>query len=523
MDNPLILAFDVGTQNVRAMLIDNHGNVEDIEKIAYDNPYYSKETGWAEQSCDYYWDNMCHASRVLRSRNEQAYASRLIGVTLTAIRDTIVCVDKKYEPLRDAILWLDNRQTEYDRDFPLFLRLIYKITGMYKTACVQRSSSACNWIMNHESELWKRTHKLMMLPGYLTCRLTGNPADSTANMIGHIPFDAHTFDWMKKGNIKRKVFDIPNPKLVDLVDPGSLLGGITGEASLDTGIPEGVPVYATGSDKGCETLGLSVTSMEKASLSFGTTATVQMTTRDYIEPQRLIPPFPAVIKGFLNPEVEINKGYWLVNWFLNEFAEDKIEEAKEKGVDPEDLLNSQLKDVPPGSGGIIFQPYFTPGLNNPLAKGAVIGLSENVTKAHLYRSIIEGINFALTEGLENIEKNANVKVTELYAAGGGSKSNEILQITADMFGRPVKRIQTSEAAGLGAAMIGFNAAGVFENIDEAVEKMVHVKDTFEPDEKAHEIYESIYSGVFVKILGKLLPLYQKEKELERQFKPGEGK
>ena len=100
-------------------------------------------------------------------------------------------------------------------------------------------------------------------------------------------------------------------------------------------------------------------------------------------------------------------------------------------------------------------------------------------------------------------------------AGGGSKSDEICQITADMFGLPVKRIQTHEACGLGASIAGFVAMKEFKNYEEAMEAMVHVKDVFEPNVEAHKQYEAIYRQIYRKIYSHLLPLYKKIKILSK--------
>ncbi|WP_322413310.1 FGGY-family carbohydrate kinase, partial [Clostridium perfringens] len=147
------------------------------------------------------------------------------------------------------------------------------------------------------------------------------------------------------------------------------------------------------------------------------------------------------------------------------------------------MLNERLKEIPPGCNGLIFQPYFTPGVVMPKARGAIIGFSDIHTRTHIYRAIIEGINFALLDGMRTIERRGKLKVDKVFVAGGGSRSDKICQITANMFGIPVCRIQTHEASGLGSSIVAFISKGVFSNIDEAVEAMVHIKDEFIPDMK----------------------------------------
>ncbi|MEG0166247.1 MAG: FGGY-family carbohydrate kinase, partial [Ruthenibacterium sp.] len=472
----------------------------------------SPQPGWAEQDADFYWNSLCEVSRGLK---EQAGAlwNDAIAMSVTAIRDTAVCVDEHGHPLRPAILWVDKREAHGLPRISPSAKAAFTAVGMYESVKLQRRMSSCNWVRVNEPEIWKKTHKFLMLATYLKYKLTGHYVDSCADLIGHIPFDSKARRWMKLHNMKRCIFEIEPEKLCSVVEPGEILGRITPEAARETGIAAGFEVVATGSDKGCETLGLSCTRPDRAALSFGTTATVQFTSDFYMEPLPFIPAYPAVAKGCYNPEVQISRGYWLVSWFKNEFAAKEMQQAKEQGVSAEQLLNERLQEVPAGCDGLTFQPYFTPGIVMPEARGAIIGFSDIHTRIHIYRAIIEGINFALMDGLQTMEKRGNVHIKELFVAGGGAQSAEICQITADMFGLPVHRIQTHEASGLGSSMVVFVTKGVFADIHAAADAMVHLKDTFLPDKNTHAVYENIYNEIFQKIFSRLLPLYKKSSEI----------
>ncbi len=510
MLNPLVLTIDLGTQSARAMLVDKAGNILRKTQYKYDKPYYSINPGWAEQKPEAYWDAVCDTTKRLKEEAQGLWGD-IIAVTVTSIRDTCVCVDKEGNPLRDFIVWLDKRETDMKKPIPLFNSVLFSLAGMKETADLQRSISTCNWIMENQPDIWDKTYKFLMVSGFLTHKLTGMFIDSVAHMIGHIPFNGKTRKWMGKHELNRCVFDIPVEKLTDLVEPGEELGRITAEASAQTGIPEGLPLIATGSDKGCETLGMSCSTPDKAAIGLGTTATIQFTIDRYMEPLPFIPAYPAVLKGHYNPEVQVYRGYWLISWFKNEFASKEVAEAEKKGVPPEDILNARLAEIPAGCEGLVFQPYFTPGVVMPKARGAIIGFSDAHTRAHIYRAIIEGINFALMDGLYTMQRRGKVSVNKLFIAGGGSQSDEICRITANMFGLPVYRIQTYEAAGLGSSIIAFAAMGVYANVEEAIASMVRVKDEFLPDAKEHETYKYLFEEVFNKIFGKLLPLYKKNR------------
>lgn len=508
MSTPLVLTFDIGTQSARAMLVNPNGDIVLKAQKKFKPPYFSKSPNWAEQKPDFYWDSICEVSLALKSR-AGALWNDIIAVTSTTIRDSSICVDSNGNPLRDMILWLDKRESH--RPIPKSRDAAFRAVGMKEAIELQKNCAACNWIMENEPDIWAKTYKFIYLSGYITFKLSGKLVDSTANMIGHIPFDSKNKKWQGPNDLARCLFDIEPEKLIDLVEPGDLIGGITQQASERTGIPVGMPIIATGSDKGCETLGLSVTTPNKAAISFGTTATIQIATPDYIEPLRFMPAYPAVLRDHYNPEIQIYRGYWLISWFKNEFAHKEVQQAEQLGVSPEELLNSRLREVPAGCDGLMLQPYFTPGVVMPKAKGSIIGFSDVHTRIHIYRAIIEGLNFALMDGLYNLEKRSKTKIESIYLAGGGSQSDEICQITANMFGLPVYRIQTYEACGLGSSMVAFVSRGIFKDYDEAIASMVHIKDEFHPNMEEYKIYKDLYSDIFTKIFKKLEPLYRKYK------------
>lgn len=508
MENPLVLTFDVGTQSARGLLVRPNGSFADIYQVKYDEPYYSRNPGWAEQRPNFYYDRICEISKTLCARNADKLP-QIIAVTLTVIRDTVLCLDKNNEPLRDIILWLDKRQADFRNPFPFYKKWIFKVAGMEEATKILYRATASNWIRQNQPEIWEKTAKYVMLPTYLNYKMTGKLLDAEANMIGHIPFDYKHRVWKKDSSLTKCICDVEEEKLCDLVKSGEILGHITEAFSKESGVPAGLPLIATGSDKGCETLGLSVVESNKAAISFGTTATIQMAVKKYFEPQKFMPAYPAVPNDLFNPEIEIYRGFWLVSWFVKEFGAEERAEAERLGCAPEQLLDQYIEKLPPGCEGLLLQPYWTPGIINPTSRGAVVGFADYHTHIHLYRAIIEGIGFELYHSLRNMEKRSGLKIDELFVGGGGARSNVVCQITADIFGLPVKRIQTHEACSIGASMVAFLWSGVFRDYEDAIHHMVHETDVFVPRKAEHETYMDLYTGAYRKIFGKLEPIYKK--------------
>ena len=185
-----------------------------------------------------------------------------------------------------------------------------------------------------------------------------------------------------------------------------------------------------------------------------------------------MPPYPALLPGFYNPEVEIFRGYWLITWFKNEFAHQEVLEARDKGVPAEEILDRLLVQTPPGAMGLMAQPYWAPGLALPDAKGAIIGFGDVHTRAHVYRAVIEGLGFAMYDGLARIEKAGGVKARKASVSGGASQSDEICKITANIFNLPMIKGRTHETSGLGAAIVTAVGLGIHSSFAEAVGQMV---------------------------------------------------
>jgi sugar (pentulose or hexulose) kinase len=493
------------------MLISSQGDLLEAARVAYEPPL-SLKPGWAEQDPEVYWESLCRASRQLKTSSPGLFA-KIGGVGVTTQRNTMINVDQDGAPLRPAITWLDQRKSSTVYRPNRALRLVYWLIGMDEAIAKTQADGKCNWIMQNQPDIWKKTHKYLQVSGFLNFRLTGDFVDSVASQIGHIPMSYKRLQWAAPNELTARMFPTPETMLPKIVSPGELVGTISRKASRETGLSKGIPVAACGSDKGCETIGMGVIDDKMASLSFGTTATVQTTTKKYFEPIRFMPPYPAAVPGHYNPEVEIFRGYWMITWFKNEFAHKEVLEAGQRGIPPEALMNELLRQSPPGSMGLMVQPYWGPGLKQPAAKGAMIGFGDVHRKSHVYRAVIEGLGYALLEGLHRIEKAGKLKCQTIAVSGGASQSDEICRITADIFDLPLMRGKTWETSGLGAAIVASVGIGIHSSFDSAIKTMVEYDKCFTPDKKNSATYKRLYDKVYRKMYDALHPLYREIRQI----------
>ncbi|ACL04866.1 carbohydrate kinase FGGY [Desulfatibacillum aliphaticivorans] len=509
----LLLAIDNGTQSIKALLFDPEGNLLAKEQVHFE-PYFSIKPGWTEQDPLVYWDSLCTACQRLWKR-EGVDKSRIAGVSLTTQRSSVINVDDKGNPLRPAMLWLDQRKTEnHPGAGPLWYAL-FAVVGAKSTVDHFLSEAQSSWIMTRQPEIWKNTHKYLLLSGYLTFKLLDKFVDSTSSQVGYIPFNYRKLKWANSLDFRWRAQGLKPRQMPELIEAAKVLGEITSQASEATGIPKGLPLIAGAADKACEVLGSGGLEPSLGCLSYGTTATINVASNKPVSPFWLAPPYPAAIPGAYNIEVEIFRGYWMVSWFKKEFGFEERMEAMEKGTEPEILFEKLVEEAPPGSMGLMLQPYWTPGIKHPgpEGKGAIIGFGDVHTRAHVYRSILEGLAYALREGKERLEKRTGTPINRLAVSGGGSQSDSAMQITADVFGLPAVRPHLYETSGLGAAMIAAVGLGLHKDFSQAVSAMTRPGAEFLPIEENRQLYNRLYKEVFLKMYKRLGPIYKSIRDI----------
>ncbi|MEA3486521.1 MAG: FGGY-family carbohydrate kinase [Thermodesulfobacteriota bacterium] len=508
----LLLSIDNGTQSLKALIFDLKGELVAKEQIIFE-PYYSENPGWAEQDPDVFWQALCQACQGLWKQGN--YKERIAGVSITTQRSTVINIDRNGKPLRPAMIWLDQRKTYGQPPLGGIWGLLFKLARVSDTISYLQTEAEANWIRTYQPDIWEKTHKYLLLSGYLTYMLTGEFVDSIGCQVAMIPFDYKGLRWAPDWDWKWKVLPVERELLPELIPPGQPLGSISRKAAGETGIPEGLPLIAAAADKACEVIGSGSLEPSTGCLSYGTTATINVTSRKYVEAVPLLPAYPSAVPDYYALEVQIYRGFWMVSWFKKEFGHLEEQTASLQGVTPETLFDKLVDDIPPGSMGLVLQPYWTPGvkLPGPEAKGAIIGFGDVHTRGHVYRAILEGLGYALREGKERIEKRTHIPITSLRVSGGGSQSRNAMQLTADIFGLPTARPHIYETSGLGAAIDAAVGLGLHGDFESAVKAMTHIGEVFEPSRENQDLYEQLYNDVYQKMYKRLKPLYERIREI----------
>ncbi|MHB8146934.1 MAG: FGGY-family carbohydrate kinase [Vulcanimicrobiaceae bacterium] len=509
----LLLSIDAGTQSVRALLFDTAGELVAKARVPLDG-YRSPNPGWHEHDAQGFWDAVCAATTALWHDHPE-FRERVRGMSITTQRATVVNVDRAGRPLRPAITWLDQRKSPaIPRLSPLW-NLAFAAAGVAETIRYFAREAEANWLQSCEPEMWNRTYKYLLLSGYLVYKCSGRFVDSVGSQVGYIPFDFKKQRWAAPGDWKWQALSIDAALLPELVEPGTVIGEITQQAAAQTGIPAGTPIVAAAADKACEALGAGCLDPTIGCLSYGTTAIISVTTKRYVEATPYLPPYPSALPQYYNTEVQIFRGYWMVSWFKEQFGLLERLAAEQSGRQPEALFDELVTGVPPGSMGLMLQPYWSPGIRNPgtEAKGAIIGFGDVHTRAHLYRAILEGLAYGLREGKERIERRGRFTFRSLRVSGGGSQSDAAMQLTADIFGLPAARPHVYETSGLGAAIDTAVGLGIHPDFASAIRAMTRIARTFEPNEATRATYDALYERVYKRMYDRLRPLYRAIREI----------
>ena len=190
-----------------------------------------------------------------------------------------------------------------------------------------------------------------------------------------------------------------------------------------------------------------------------------------------------------------------LRWFRDNFGHAESWYARQAEVDPYELIIREAEKVRPGSDGLLWLPYLmgerTPHLDSQ-ARGMWFGLTAAHTRAHLVRSILEGVAFSLRDSLE-IFQELGIPVEQIRASGGGSRSFLWRQIQADIYGKELVTLRTSEGSAFGAALLAGVGAMIYKSVEESAQATIQVQESLapQPDQVAiYERYYQVYRGLY---------------------------
>jgi len=272
---------------------------------------------------------------------------------------------------------------------------------------------------------------------------------------------------------------------------GGLVGKLTTEAAKDLNLPEGLPVAQGGADAFVGMIGLGAIRAGQLCLITGSShlhCVVSSTPSTS-------PGIWGAYKGSPLPGICFAEGGQSSTGSIIRWARDIL---GHQGTTYKELDDDAAK-IPPGCDGLValetFQGSRTP-VTDPLQRGALLGLTLSHTRAHVWRALLESVCFGTRACLDGLEK-AGHGCDEIVIAGGATRSDLWLQMHADVTGKSVIVCEFSDAPLLGCAILASVRAGVHENVENAIEKMVRKSRRIIPSEAISKTYDEVYNNIYV--------------------------
>lgn len=497
---PYLLTIDAGTTSVKVGIFGVDGQLRGMSTQEYvlSTPSFNR----VELPVNVYW---------LASKNGIREALKKTGIKADSIAalcicsqgETLILVDKKGKPLRDAIVWLDTRAKAESLEISQAFSLdeFYHITGLPNISPMWPVAKIL-WMRRNQSHIFKRTSKFLLLKDYLVYRLTGEfIADATIS-------SSTGFLRLREKNWWNKMLDfieIDKEQLPPIVNSSEVIGKIIPQVASELGLSHNTLVVAGAMDQMAGAVGAGNIAPDIVTETTGTAlALITTVDKPIYDGQRRIPCSPhAVLNKFTLMPYSETAGI-VLKWFRDTFG--RKDEGKKETYD---ALMKLAKTVPLGSEGLLALPHFAGSFcphYNPEARGAFVGISFNHKRSHFVRALVESIAFMLKENVELL-KTLGVKVEKVRSLGGAAKSDFWLQVKSDVLNLPIELPKCSEASSLGAAILAGVGAGIYRDIDEAVKAIVSIKKIFSPRPEDVSIYQGIY-GEYLDLCHKL---YRKRK------------
>jgi xylulokinase len=488
-----LLGIDLGTSSVKAILVDERGDILGQGSINY--PLLTPQPGWVEQDPQAWWKATVKAVRQSVTRLDNKESVQAIG--LSGQMHGTVLLDQQKRLLHPAVIWPDQRSSRQVAEITRQIgkeRLI-DITGSPLATGFQ--AATFRWFQQEYSKVWDLVHHALQPKDYLRWRMTEQISSEPSDGSGTLLLDGRERDWSQflLGELQIE------PSILPPIQPSlSIAGKLKTEVAGEMGLPVGIPVISGAADTASSLLG---TGSKDLLLTISTGGQLVLPTREFIVDNRgRIHTFCSALEPNSN-----QAGWYLMSATLSagqslRWLRDNV--LMMKGNNAYQRMTALAEKAPIGGNGLIFWPYLV-GERSPLmdpdARGMYIGLTIRHNRADLIRSVMEGVVFSMYEAYQVLVE-AGIQPERIILAGGGARSYLWQQMVADVFGLPVLKLLVEEQSALGAALLAGAGLGLFD-LSEVSQVWAAYDTPTNPNLTDHEKY--------LELLTRFRVIYQKYK------------
>lgn len=482
-----LIGLDVGTSGCKCAVFDQEGKVTSYAYQEY--MAHNPGPGFYELDPNEVW---AAVKEVIKKAAANHQGEKITALSVSSLGEAAVPLDKQGRILYNSLIYTDIRGQKHTAY--LVERLgkdkIMELTGL--PAHSMYTISKIMWIKENLPQVYQATAKFLLYGDYILYKLGGIMAIDYSLASRTMAFNITQKTWEKEildtAGVDKDLFSPAVPS-------GTAVETITKTVARELGLPEDLLLVTGGHDHACAALGAGAVKEGIAVDSIGTVECITPAFNQPVVNEKMLKYnfacIPHTRDGMYITYAFSFTGGSLLKWYRDNFADKEKNEAAQAGMSIYRLLDDKAAREPTG---ILVLPHFT-GTGTPYmdtgAKGAIVGLSLEVTPSVLYRSLLEGVTYEMLLNIECLQA-TGVPIQELRAVGGGAKSDFWLQIKADIIGKKITALNINEAGITGTAIIAGVATGTYKSVDEALQMLVKPKKEFYPDDRNRLIYAHHY-------------------------------
>lgn len=492
-----LLGIDIGTSGTKTVLFDKDANTISSKTCEY--PLYQEHNGWAEQNPLDWWQATIAGIKYV-IKESKINPRDIKGIGLSGQMHGLVMLDSKGMPLRKSIIWCDQRTGKEVEEMNRLLTPEKLIDITANPALTGFTAAKILWVKKNEPEIYKQCAHILLPKDYIRYKLTGEFATEVSDASGMQLMNITERNWSDEVldtlGIKREL-------LGKMYESPDVTGEVHTEAAEETGLAVGTIVVGGAGDNPAAAIGTGIVSEGSAFTTIGTSGVVYaISDKVAIDQKGRVHTLCASVPGKWTV-MSCTQGAGLsLQWLRNNICSQEVLEAKEKGVDPYEIMTAMANEVPIGADRLIYLPYLMGERSphpDPDCRGTFFGLSAIHERKHLIRAVLEGVSYSQLECVD-VFREMGVNINDMMICGGGARSEMWRQMFADMYQCPVSTIKADQGGALGAAILAGIGSGVYNDLEETCKKIILKKSTHEPineNSKEYQKYYSLYKDLYV--------------------------
>lgn len=485
------IGIDVGTSGTKALVMNANARVLAAATVA--QTVSTPRPGWSEQDPRQWY---AAAVGAVRQAVDEAKIDtrRVAGIGFSGQMHGLVLTNAAGAPLRSAIIWNDQRTAAEAAEITQAVGGAGKLIRLVgNPAMTSYTLTKLLWVRRHQRRVYDRARRLLLPKDYVRFRLTGEYAGDVSDMSGTLLLDQRKRKWSAR---MLETFQIDADMLPPVLESHEVAGVLTKAAADELGLPAGVKVVAGGGDQPVGAVGNGVVADGMTSATMGTSGVVLAHSRQYRpDPTGRVNTYCAAVAGEYCKFGCVLSAGGSLQWYRNTLCAAELAQAREKRVDPYQLIDAQAAGEPPGCEGLFWLPYLTGERTphaDPLARACWIGIDARTTKARLARAVMEGATFAMRDCLALLA-DGGLRIRQVRLSGGGARSALWRQMQADIYGKTCVTINSDEGPAYGAALLAAVGTGRFDDVRQACDAAIRVTRTVKPTPSRRRLYDKYYA------------------------------